>query len=81
MRFKARDRSCLYEWHYWFAWFPIFINSVNEWRWLEPIARKYKTLVSIGDVIRYEAPEKVLIKRTNSIRRMNNTFVRGIKAV
>lgn len=42
MKIKRQDLKERYEWHKWFAWYPVSVND-NEYRWLEYVYRRLYT--------------------------------------
>ena len=40
MRWRKAEKQNRYEWHDWFAWFPVQLQDTGEVAWLETVRRR-----------------------------------------
>lgn len=54
MRWRKAETQNRYEWHDWFAWFPVQLNDTGETAWLETVRRR--CVSSWDDYWTYKSP-------------------------
>ena len=40
MRFPSTKKVDKFNWHLWFAWYPVYSEELGEWIWLETCYRR-----------------------------------------
>lgn len=49
MRWEIKRKPSPYEWHDWFAWYPVTVRKTTRY-WLEPVRRQYQVTYGGGRI-------------------------------